>query len=336
MQKINVGLLAFGMSGKVFHAPFVHANAHFNLYAVVERTKKEAQEIYPTCLSFTSIDDLLADASIELVIVNTPNNTHYEFAKKALLADKHVLIEKPFSVSLSEAEELFDLAKSLNLQILAYQNRRFDSDFLSVKKVIDSAKLGKIHEVHIRFDRYRNTISPKKFKETNIPGAGIWYDLGAHLIDQAICLFGKPDSFTKRYAILREEGKVDDYACAHLVYGKQLNVFVTTNMLVVKPQAAYVLNGSKGTFTKFRSDEQENQLQAGLNINDEQYGLEKPHTEGTLTYFNDNNELITESIASERGNYNVLFNEVYQTIRNKKAYFISPQQILAQIKILEK
>ena len=328
--------MAYGMSGKIFHAPFFEEHNGFELVAITERSKNDAAKDYPKTITYRDIEDLLADENIELVVVNTPNYTHFEFAKAALNAGKNVLIEKPFSVTKAEAEELFSLGFRKGLKVLAYQNRRFDSDFMAVQKVLKSGKLGKIIEAHIRFDRYRNEISPKKFKEEAVPGAGIFYDLGAHMVDQAIALFGVPIEFVKTYGKYRENTEVDDFAQVHLKYPSGLNVFVTCNMLVVKPQPAYTFYGIKGTLIKQRADEQENQLNAGITLKDPIYGKEKPQQEGILYTINNQNEVLEELIPSETGDYKLLFDEVYQAINGDGNYFVSQQDITAQLAILEK
>ncbi len=332
---IKTALLAYGMSGKVFHSPFLSKNKKFDFYAVLERSKNEAQKDYPNIITYRSIEDLLADTNIELVIINTPNNTHYNFAIQALNAGKHILIEKPFATTNAQAQHIFDLGANKNLKVMAYQNRRFDSDFLALKQVLESGKLGKITEAHFRFDRFRNTIGAKKFKENPIPGSGIFYDLGSHLLDQAIALFGAPESFTKTYGKFREETEVDDFAQAQLKYTDGKNVFITTNMLVLKPQAAYIIYGTKGIFTKMRADEQENQLMAKIDLDDIYYGVEKPGNDGLLTYLNENAEKVDENIPAQTGNYMAIFNEVFLTIRENKPYFINPNDILAQLEILQ-
>ena len=170
---IKTGILSFGMSGRLFHAPFVNAHSGFELTAVVERSKKQAHLEYPTIVSYDSVDALLEDDSIELVIVNTPTATHFEFALKALQKGRHVLVEKAFTITPDQAKQLFDTARENGLHAMPYQNRRYDSDFMSVKEVVASGKLGKLIEVHFRFDRYRLGIGPKVAKETPGPGAGL-------------------------------------------------------------------------------------------------------------------------------------------------------------------
>jgi len=335
-NKIKVGLLAYGMSGKIFHAPFVEAHEVFELTATNERSKDDAKKDYPNVIIYKEIEAILNDDRLELIIINTPNFTHCEYAKAAIIAGKNVLIEKPFSVTKAEAEELYSLAFRKGLKVLAFQNRRFDSDFLAVQKVIKAGKLGKISEAHIRFDRYRNEISPKQFKEKPYPGAGVFYDLGAHIIDQAIALFGIPSEFKKTYGKLRKETEVDDYAFAHLKYSNGLNVFVTCNMLVVHPQPAYVFNGEKGTLIKNRTDIQENQLNDGMKPTDSQYGIEEKNQEGFLYTIDDKGNVAREILASERGNYMLLFDDVYKALKSEEDYFINQNDILAQLSILEK
>jgi scyllo-inositol 2-dehydrogenase (NADP+) len=331
---ITTALLAYGMSGKVFHAPFLSTNKGFNFYAVLERNEKKALKDYSNIKSYDAISDLLADDSIELVVVNTPNNTHFEYAKLALEARKHVLIEKPATTTPEEFEILLALAEKVNRKVFVYHNRRWSSDIMTAKQIIESGKLGNIVEVHLRFDRYRPTIGIKSFKESPIPSSGIWYDLGSHLIDQAISIFGKPVSHYRHKDIHRENSQVDDFAFMHLVFPNSVNVFITTSMLVTDPQAGIVIHGTKGSFIKEFCDEQENQLVANMSPLNPEFGFEKPNKEGKLIYFNDNEEKIVEYITSERGNFNALFDEIYQSIRNNKEFSIDNQDVIEQLKLL--
>ncbi|SFH29100.1 Gfo/Idh/MocA family protein [Pedobacter insulae] len=333
--KINTGLLAFGMSGKVFHAPFVDAHPGFNLHAITERNHKLAKKDYPSIVSYNTINELIADETIDLVIINTPSFTHYEYAKKALLAGKHILVEKPFTAKSSQAKELFDLAKSLKKKALVYQNRRYDSGFNAVKKVIESGKLGKLVEVHFRYDRYRNEIGPKYFKEEPYEASGLSYDLGPHLLDQAINLFGKPEKFHKVLGKHREHTKVDDYFTIHLSYPNDLNVFLTASMLVAEIKDAFVVNGMMGSFNKNHADVQEEQLLRGMKPTDDAYGIENPVDAGRLTLVTDNGGRTTTITPSEKGDYMGLFEAVYQNIINEVAYPITEEDIIAQLEILE-
>jgi scyllo-inositol 2-dehydrogenase (NADP+) len=336
MEKpIATALLAYGLSGKIFHAPFLESNKAFDFYAVLERNHKKASLDYQNTKSFSTIDALLADENIELVVVNTPNNTHFDYAKQVLEANKHVLIEKPATTSVFEFIELLALAKKVNKHVFIYQNRRWSSDFVATKKIIDSGKLGEIIEVHLRFDRYRPEIGLKAFKENPVAGSGILYDLGSHLLDQSIALFGKPKLVNVKKASFRKNSQVDDYASISLVFEKNINVTITASMLVVNPQSGIIIHGTEGSFVKPFCDEQENQLMQGMAPMDEKYGLEKPENFGILSYYNINNELITENIISEKGNYNALFNAVFETVRFGKEFPVKNEEILEQITILE-
>ncbi|KRT17389.1 oxidoreductase [Pedobacter ginsenosidimutans] len=334
-KTINAGLLAYGMSGKVFHAPFLQAHSGFNLKAIVERSHKNAVNDYPNITSYNSVDELLNDTEIELVVINTPNNLHYEHSKAALTKHKHILVEKPFTATAVQAKELFELADSVGKQIFFYQNRRWDSDFIAVKKVIESGKLGKLVEVHMRYDRYRNVIGPKAFKENPIAASGLLYDLGPHLLDQVISLFGKPLSYHKILGKNRVGTLVDDYFSIQLSYPNSLQVFVTASMLVVNPQAGFVLHGINGSFIKQRTDIQEEQLLAGMKLTDPGYGVEPASKDGLLTTIDAEGHKTEEMIPSEVGSYLPLFEAVYQAINNNKPYPVTREDVLTQLEIIE-
>lgn len=332
---IKTGLLSFGMSGKIFHAPFLTVHEGFELTSVVERTEKKAHLIYPNIKSYDSIDELLSDPVIELVVVNTPTPTHFDYALKAIKAGKHILVEKAFTATSSEAKELYDEARKQNLCVLPYQNRRFDTDLLSVIEVIKSGKLGRLMDMYIRFDRYRPAISPKKYKEEPLPGNGLLYDLGPHLLDAVISIFGNPVSWTKTLGHFRENTQIDDYIHLQLSYPEEFQVYVTSRMTIVEIQPSFIVNGTKGSFVKHRTDIQEQQLVEGMSPNDPLYGKEENGSEGILTTVSDKGIITREKIASKQSSYLKLFEQVYQTIREGKPYFITEDQILEQLRILE-
>jgi len=334
-NQIITGVLSYGMSGRLFHAPFIETNEKFKFYAVAERNEKKAHKRYPEIISYNSVEELVGDPAIELVVVNTPNFTHYEFAKKALEAGKHVLVEKPFSSTSAEAKELFDLAKKQGKYIMAYQNRRWDSDFHSVKSVIESGVLGTLIEGHFRFDRYRREISVKGFTENPGPGSGVSFNLGPHLLDQVICLFGRPLKWIKTSGSFRPGSKVDDYLSIHLIYPGNLNIFITANLLVSHPLPAFVLHGTKGSFIKDRTDIQEEQLDKGVSPLDKGYGIEPDGSEAILVTVDEKGQRNTEYQTALTGNYSRLFEAVYNQIRNGKTYPVKEEEILWQLEILE-
>lgn len=335
MQKpIVTSLLAYGMSGKIFHAPFISLHPGFSFKGVLEHNTKKVRGDYEDVISYDRLDQVLNDPEIELVIVNTPSNTHVDYARQALLAGKHILVEKPFAPTLSEARELFELARTVGKKVMVYQNRRWSSDFKATRDVIKSGRLGQIIEMHLRYDRFRPEIGPKAFKENPLPASGIMYDLAAHLLDQAISLFGRPASFRKTRGIFRSGSKVDDYGHIHLTYPGQSNVFITTSLLVADPLPGIIVHGTQGSFIKSFCDTQEDTLLAGGKPSDPGFGEEREGQEGKLTVLEDG-VLRAELVPSRKGDYLDLFENVYQAIRNDSEFPVSEEEILSQIEILE-
>lgn len=334
MHPVKTALCSFGMSGLVFHAPFIHLHPGFELYAVLERTKNLAAEKYPGIKTFRSLEDMLNDDAIELVIVNTPNYTHFEYAKLALLAGKHVVIEKPFTNTVAEAEELIALAKKQNKKLSVYQNRRWDSDFKTVQQVVQQKLLGEIVEAEIHFDRYSEILSYKQHKEIPGPGAGILYDLGPHLIDQALQLFGMPVAVFADATNLRPISQVDDYMELVLFY-KNLRVRIKSGYLVRELLPAYIFHGTKGSFIKPRADVQETDLQKGKDLSSPDWGTEPDGGKGLLHTDKDGQHIIREYISSEKGNYMDYYNGMYDALRNDKPLPVTAEEGLNVICIIE-
>ena len=329
MKQINTALCSFGMSGLVFHAPFIQANPGFNLYAVWERSKKTAAEIYPSIKSFDTLEEMLANEAIELVIVNTPNYTHFDFAKRALMAGKNVLVEKSFTVTASEAEELIHIAKGNGKKLSVFQNRRYDSDFKTVKKILDEGSLGIVIEAEFHFDRYKPGLSPKQHKETAIPGAGLLHDLGPHLIDQALYVFGMPVSVFGIIKTVRPASLVNDYFDITLLYPTH-TLRLKSSLLVKEILPAYILHGTKGSFIKERADIQEDILKAGMKPGTKEWGLEPASAKGIL-----NSETGRAHIDSLQGNYMEFYNGLYEAIVHNKKLPVSAQDGLNTMRIIE-
>lgn len=316
MSKIKTAICSYGMSGKLFHAPFIQQHEGYELVAACERSTKEIKERYPSVISYSTIDELMADAIIELIIINTPNYTHFDYAKKALLAGKHIVVEKPFCNTVKECDELIALAKEKNKIISVYQNRRWDSDFKTVRKIVEEKLLGEIVEAEIHFDRYDENLSYKLHKETPGPGAGIFYDLGPHLIDQALQLFGMPKALFADITVLRPVSKVDDYMELLLIYDG-LRVRLKSGYLVKEPIPSYVLHGNKGSFLKSRADIQENELKKNVVPGTNGWGVE-PEAEQGLLHTTINGETVRKKIPTEKGDYMMYYELLFQAIRNGK------------------
>jgi scyllo-inositol 2-dehydrogenase (NADP+) len=309
MKPIQTALLSFGMSGRVFHAPFIHLHSGFQLVGSWERSKQIIKDYYPGVKSFSSFEEILNDEQIELVVINTPTYTHYEYTRKVLESGKHAIVEKAFVGSTEEAEELRDIAKAKGLKLSVFQNRRFDSDFKTVKRLLATGQLGDIIEARIAFDRWRPELSPKAHKEKPSSGAGIIKDLGAHVIDQAIALFGAPESVFADIGMTREGTEVDDYFDILLKYEKN-RVHVHGGYFFKEQLPGFIIYGTNGSFLKSRADVQEDQLQAGMTPDNEAYGLEPADEKGVLHI-----DTRRGSIPTEKGNYMDFYEGVYQSIR---------------------
>ncbi len=332
MQKIKTALLSYGMSGKVFHAPFLNFHPGFELLGSWERSKKLIYQDYPSVKSYATIEELLED-DVDLVVVNTPVDTHYEYAKKVLLAGKHALVEKAFTTTVAQAQELAALAKEKGLKLAVFQNRRWDSDFKTVQKIISDNVLGDIVEAEFHFDRYNPILSPKQHKETANSGAGILKDLGPHLIDQALCLFGLPQSVFADIRITREHSLVDDYIDI-LLYYSHFRVRLKAGFFVREAIPSFVVHGKKGSFLKARGDVQEDELKLGMKPNLDTWGTESSDKKGLL-HTERNGEIVKEYIPTLQGNYYAFFDGVYNSITQDAIEPVTAQDGVHVMQIIE-
>ncbi len=333
MHKIKTALLSYGMSGWVFHEPFLSIHDGFELYAVLERTKNLAAASHPDIITYRNLENLLKDPSIELVIVNTPNSTHFEFVRQALKAGKHVVVEKPFTASTAEADELIALAGEQGKVLTVFQNRRWDSDFKTAKKVVENGLLGKITEAEIHYDRYNPALSPKAHKETPGPGIGTLYDLGTHITDQALNLFGMPEAVFADLESFRPGSLIDDYF-EILLYYPSLRVRLKSSYLVREPLPAYILHGTEGSFLKHRADIQETRLQAHERPGSPDWGIEPEASRGLL-HTQTEGKVMREYIPTERGNYTGFYDALYGAIREQRPAPVTLSEARRVICIIE-
>ena len=333
MQKIKTALLSYGMSGKVFHAPFLEYHPGFELAGSWERSNKKIKFDYPNVTSYPSLEAILEDDTIELVIVNTPVDTHFDYAKKVLLAGKNAVVEKAFTTTVAQAQELADLAKERGLKLSVFQNRRWDSDFKTVKKILSDNVLGEIVEAEFHFDRYNPNLSPKLHKESDNPGAGILKDLGPHLIDQALFLFGMPDAVFADIRMTRDFTLVDDYFDI-LLYYNSFRVRLKASFFVREAIPSYVIHGKKGSFLKPRGDVQEDDLKAGQQPNLNDWGTEADGNQGILhTEIDD--RIIFERVPTLHGNYYDFFDGLYKSIVNNTIEPVTAQDGVNVMRIIE-
>lgn len=337
MQLVKVGLCAFGMSGKIFHAPFLKEHPGFFLAAIVERSKDDSRTDYPDAVIYRSVEEMLQNADIEVVVVNTPVQTHFQFAKMALEAGKNVIIEKPFTVNVSEAEELVKLADQKNLFLSVYQNRRFDRDYLQVQKILSEGKLGNLKEAEIRFDRFRTEPSGKQHKENpEQPGSGSLHDLGSHLVDQATQLFGFPEKLFADVFSMKGESFANDYFEILLYFKNNLRVRLKSSVFSKEAHYAYILHGDKGSFLQERTDNQENELAAGaIPTFDHNWVQTLKEPDGILNFLNANSQTERILTSSKSGNYMNYYQQIYEHIVFGYALPSLGNEVVQNMKIIE-
>lgn len=333
MKPINTALCSYGMSGQVFHAPFISVNPKFNFYGVLERTKNLAQKQYPKVITYRTLESLLEDENVELVVVNTPNITHFDISRKVIKAGKHLVIEKPFTATVSQAEELIHLAKEKKVVISIYHNRRYDSDFKTIQKILNEDWLGNIVEAEFHYDRFDADLSYKVHKETPTSAVGSLYDLGSHLIDQALVLFGMPMGVFADLDAFRPKSLVGDYFDVKLFYPSH-RVILKSSYFVREPLPGNIIHGTKGSFIKSKADIQEKELQAGKMPDSENWGKEPDKEQGFL-HTEKEGKIIKKYIPSLQGNYMDYYMGIYQAIRHKKRVPVSAADGMKVIKIIE-
>ena len=256
---IRVGLVGFGMAGRVFHAPLISSVDGLELSAVVERSSDKAAERYPGITTYRSVEDLLTDSSVKLVVVATPNATHYDLALQALEAGKNVVVDKPVALTSAEIIPPMELAGGVGLHFIPFHNRRWDSDFQTIKKVLHEDSLGRLVHFESNFDRWRPGLATRAWKEDPDQG-GILLDLGTHLADQALTLFGLPEAVTADVRHERDGEGANDSFTLRMHYYCGLSVTLSANCLSSLPRPRFHLRGTKGNYVKWGLDPQEEAL----------------------------------------------------------------------------
>lgn len=334
---IRVGLIGFGVGGHVFHAPVLTTVDGLKL-TKIRASKPEqvalAHSRYPDAAVVENPDDIINDPDIDLVVISTPNTSHFPLGKQALEAGKHVVLDKPFTIDTADADALIALARQHDRLLSVYHNRRFDGDFLTIQKIINAGLLGEIAEVEIHYDRFRNYLKEGAWREEDIPGAGLLYDLGSHLIDQALTLMGMPKAVTADLRAQRKAGKVVDNFELILHY-TNTKVTLKAGMLVREPLPRYIVLGDKGSFVKYGIDVQEEALKAGFTSKTKaQWGVEPADIWGRIN--TDYNGLhIVGNIESEVSDYANYYKNVYNALLGKEELQVTALQARNVIRIIE-
>ena len=331
MKKINVALIGFGLSGRYLQAPFFEQHPDFQLKTVMT-SQPDLQLAYPQASRASSLAEVLADGTIDLVSICSPNETHFDYCRQCLLAGKHVLVEKPFTATSAEAEELMALALKQGLHLFAFQNRRFDSDFLTLQKLLAGGRLGDLLRYDANFNRFKPLLNVKKWKEQPAASNGILYDLGAHLIDQCIALFGAPQSVQGESYTQRAHSDVDDAFDIWLDYG-HLKAYLHASLLVREPTPRYVLHGTAASFVKYGIDQQEDQLKAGLLPGMPGFGEEAAAFSGTL-YTEVNDTPQQETIETLPGNWQALFANLADVLLRGAEPLIKMEEVVQQLHVI--
>lgn len=327
---IRAGVIGFGLAGRIFHSAVISATPGLELAAIVQRTGDEAAKTYPNVQIHRSIDELLADPGIRLIAVGTPSFSHFEVAEQCLRADRDVIVDKPFALTSDEAARLIRLARERGRLLTVYQNRRWDGDFKTVEKILVSGMLGRLVTFESHFDRFRPEPRLRGWRENGGPGGGTLYDLGSHLIDQALTLFGKPEKLFASVRIDRDNGAVDDVFDLTLFYPR-LTAYLRATTLAKAPGARFTLHGTEGSFVKFGLDPQEEQLKSGLSFDAPGFGREAEEAWGKIYLEN----AAPERVETEVGDYRGIYANVRDALLGKARLAVTPEQAWRTTRLIE-
>ena len=331
---INVGLIGFGLAGRAFHAQVISRVPGMRLAAILQRTGDEAAKAYPDAKIVRSLDDLLALPDIRLIVIATPNDTHAPFARAALASGHDVVVDKPFTTSYAEAVDLVNFAEKSGRFLTVYQNRRYDGDFQAIRQLVADGTLGRIVRFETNYDRFRPNFKPNAWREKAAPGAGILFDIGPHVIDHAMVLFGLPEAISADVRIERQGGLADDAFDIMFHYPNNLRAVLSSSILAASQRPRFLLFGTKGAFVKQTVDPQENNLRFG-NIPDKgSWGAEPEENWGLLT-LSDGTKTTQRRVPSGDGDYRDFYANVRDVLEGKAQPFVSLAHALDVMRALE-
>ncbi len=332
-EPIRVGVVGFGLAGKVFHTAVIRATPGLQLASVVERSGDEAAKLYPRIRVARSMEEMLCDVGIQLVVIATPSYSHYELAQQCLREQRHVVIDKPFALKSEEAAELIRMARERKLVLAPFQNRRWDGDYQTVRQVIASGELGRLVTLESHFDRFRPQPRHEVWRESGGPGSGILFDLGPHLIDQALGLFGPPTILYADVRIDRENGAADDAFDLRLEYmaGRRVTVVLRSTLTACIPGPRFLLHGTRGSFVKWGLDPQEDQLKAGMSYDAPEMGQDPESAWGELRSV----EGGVRRVPTLRGDYRGFYENVRDAVEGKAELTVKPEQAWRTTRLIE-
>ncbi len=327
---LRVALVGYGFVGKVFHAPLIQATPGFALHTVVSRDAGKVQADWPDVQVIGDADAAFADPAVDAVVIASPNASHAPLAIAALGHGKHVVVDKPFTVTLAEARDVVEAARRADRLVSVFQNRRWDADFLTLQRLVGDGTLGRIAECHSHFDRFRPVVQDR-WREHDTPGGGLWYDLGPHLIDQAVQLFGLPEAISADIARLRDGAQAPDYAHATLRYPSH-RVHLHAGTLVAGNGLRFAVHGTRGSYLKHGLDVQEDQLRAGMVPGAPGWGVDT--RAGELVHERDG-RLVAEIAHAEAGDYRRYYAAFREAVLQGTAPPVTAQQALDVMRLIE-
>ncbi|WP_159566362.1 oxidoreductase [Budvicia diplopodorum] len=329
-DSIRVGLIGYGYASKTFHAPLISGTPGMTLAVVSSSDAAKVHTDWPEVQVCSDPDDIFNDPTIDLVVIPTPNDSHFPLAKAALNAGKHAVVDKPFTVTLAQARELDALAKEKKRLLSVFHNRRWDSDFLTLNALLQQGSLGDIVYFESHFDRYRPQVQ-KRWREQAGKGSGIWYDIGPHLVDQAIRLFGLPQSLTVDLARLRPGAETSDYFHAVLAY-PQRRVVLHGTMMAAAESARYIVHGTQGSYVKYGLDPQEDRLKSGVRL--PQKGWGEDTRDGILT-LNQGDAMTQRSLKTADGNYPAYYAAIRDAVMGKGDNPVTANEAIQVMALIE-
>jgi|SRR5437588_3619952 len=331
---IEVGLVGFGLAGRAFHAPVIRAVPGLHLAAILERSGTQAAEKYPDVRIVRTLDELLSMSEIRLIVLATPNETHYSFARQCLEAGRDVVVDKPFTTTLEEAVWLVQFARAANRLLTVYQNRRYDGDFQAIRQLVVAGKLGRIVRFETSYDRFRPQLKPGAWRETACPGSGILFDIAPHLIDHALVLFGLPEAVTADVRTERENAAADDAFDITLHYLSGMRAVLRSSILAAAPRPRFVLFGTQASFVKQSFDPQEMNLRRGFIPADKPWGYQPEEDWGVLTVPR-GDSFEQRRIPSATCDYRDYYSNLRDAILGRAALAVTPEYALEVVRVLE-
>jgi scyllo-inositol 2-dehydrogenase (NADP+) len=331
---IEVGLIGFGLAGRAFHAPVIRAVPGLHLAAILQRSGNEAAVKYPDVRIVRHLDEMLAMEEIQLIVIATPNETHYPLARQCLEAGRDVVVDKPLTTTLEEASSLVQIAKSAGRLLTVYQNRRFDGDFQAIRQLVSAGTLGRIVRFETSYDRYRPQLKPGAWRESQRPGGGILFDIAPHLIDHAFVIFGLPEAVTADVRIEREHAVADDAFDITLHYPGSMRAVLRSSIIAAAPRPRFVVFGTQGSFVKKSFDPQENNLRHGNIPANSSWGFEPEENWGVFT-IPAGDSFEQRSIPPASCDYRDYYSNVRDTILGRAALAVTPEYAMDVMRMLE-